>query len=296
MCLDEDELLKFLYKKKFFEENILCPTCGSYIKINLVNRVYRCGKTIKVRDTHKKYCRVKCNKRVSIFQNTIFEHSKISVGKICIILATHVCFGRISAKSLSIHLDVNLKTVYKYIKICEIIVARWVKDRECEKLGGEGKIVQVDETKIGIRKFQKGRYIGGVWLFGGVEVGTNKTFFIPVKRRDFHTLSSIIKKRVKMSTTIYSDCWRGYSGLNNINYKHKTVNHRKGFVNHVNGTNTQKKKKIERVWRSLKDSIGRVGVNKHNLNRRISKFVFTNVFDDQVRIDALFLIVSRFSK
>ena len=39
------------------------------------------------------------------------------------------------------------------------------------KIGGEGKIVEIDESKFGKRKFHRGRRVDGVWVFGGVERG-----------------------------------------------------------------------------------------------------------------------------
>ncbi|KCZ77845.1 hypothetical protein H311_01137, partial [Anncaliia algerae PRA109] len=37
------------------------------------------------------------------------------------------------------------------------------------KIGGPGIQVQLDESKFGKRKYNRGRRIEGVWVFGGVE-------------------------------------------------------------------------------------------------------------------------------
>lgn len=42
-------------------------------------------------------------------------------------------------------------------------------------LGGENIIVEIDEAKIGKRKFEKGRLITGQWI-GGFERETKKFF------------------------------------------------------------------------------------------------------------------------
>ncbi|KAG8227915.1 hypothetical protein J437_LFUL011843 [Ladona fulva] len=39
-------------------------------------------------------------------------------------------------------------------------------------LGGEGKVVEIDESKFGKRKFNRGRLVEGKWVFGGIERGT----------------------------------------------------------------------------------------------------------------------------
>ena len=41
--------------------------------------------------------------------------------------------------------------------------------RNSEKLGGEGKVVQIDESKVGKRKYHRGHRVEGQWVFGGIE-------------------------------------------------------------------------------------------------------------------------------
>jgi len=40
-------------------------------------------------------------------------------------------------------------------------------------LGGADKVVEVDETKIGRRKYHRGKFVEGQWVFGLVERGSN---------------------------------------------------------------------------------------------------------------------------
>ncbi len=51
-----------------------------------------------------------------------------------------------------------------------------------------------------------------------------------IKKADRNTLFSVIHLVVENGTTIYSDQWQGFNGLNEDGYIHKTVNHRKGLV------------------------------------------------------------------
>ncbi len=41
------------------------------------------------------------------------------------------------------------------------------------QIGGVGKVVEIDESKFGRRKYNRGRYRDGHWVFGGVKRGTN---------------------------------------------------------------------------------------------------------------------------
>lgn len=46
-----------------------------------------------------------------------------------------------------------------------------------------GIVVEIDESKFGKRKYYKGRWVDGVWVFGGIEWDLKKCFFIIVENR-----------------------------------------------------------------------------------------------------------------
>ena len=48
------------------------------------------------------------------------------------------------------------------------------------QIGGVGSIVEIDESKFGRRKYNRGRCIDGHWVFGGVERGTGNAFMVEV--------------------------------------------------------------------------------------------------------------------
>lgn len=77
------------------------------------------------------------------------------------------------------------------------------------KIGGIDKIVEIDEAKVGRRKYHKGRLITGQWVFGGIERESKKIFIIPVEDRKSETLIPIIRQYIEPGSIIYSDCWRG---------------------------------------------------------------------------------------
>ena len=81
-----------------------------------------------------------------------------------------------------------------------------------EQFHGE---VEVDESLFGRRtKYHKGDPRGmKAWIFGIVERSTNRLQVYPVETRDADTLMSIIKDNVATGSTIYTDGWSAYSGL-----------------------------------------------------------------------------------
>jgi hypothetical protein len=73
-------------------------------------------------------------------------------------------------------------------------------------------------------------------------------------------LHRIIQDFVAYGSTIHTDSWKGYIGLNAMGYVHKTVNHSVEFVS-SEGVHTQN---IESTWRALKGfHLPRSGCRKH---------------------------------
>lgn len=116
---------------------------------------------------------------------TMFEKCKIKLGKLCLLLACYFCIDNVKGKFLKVHLQISHTTINKYIKLREILVAKWIRKRNDEMIGGNDKVVECGETKIGWRKYNRCRFERDVWIFAGVERGTGKAFMVPVKNRKF---------------------------------------------------------------------------------------------------------------
>ena len=50
-------------------------------------------------------------------------------------------------------------------------------------------IVEIDESKFGKMKFNRGRCIEGQWVFGGICRQTKACFLVPVGQRDRYTVT-----------------------------------------------------------------------------------------------------------
>ncbi|KAL6418005.1 hypothetical protein ACFW04_012012 [Cataglyphis niger] len=110
-------------------------------------------------------------------------------------------------------LEILSKTV-NWVNFCREV------DISSEQIGGEDKIVEIDEVKIGKKKYNK-----------------------DLSDRSAETLLLVIKKWIKPSTKIISaknHC------LNNEEYLHEKMNHKYNFVDSDTNIHTQH---IERTWR-----------------------------------------------
>ncbi|KAG0442160.1 hypothetical protein DMUE_0489 [Dictyocoela muelleri] len=223
-----------------------------------------CGGTMnleKGKTRHSVNLRMRCNKRAcrkceSIFKNTIFHNTHFSVSE-CLEYIYAYCEGR---KISHVASDLNVQRKYLALffkKIEDIIVFWYTRTQSNQKIGSLHHFVEVDETHLFRRKNHQGRVLRGqgYWVIGAIDRLTKKIKIESILRRNRMNIESFMLRNVENSSTIISDCWRGYNGLSDLNYTHYTVNHSINFVdpeNQLIHTNT-----IERLWRSLKSNISK---------------------------------------
>lgn len=150
---------------------------------------------------------------------------------------------------------VSQTTVSDWFSYCRetVVVYALENQEQKEKIGGVGKIVQIDESKFGKRKYNKGRRVEGHWVLGLIEDGSDdlRLEVCPGNVRSAETLIPLIKKHVAEGSIIHTDSWRAYLSLPEHGYIHRIVNHsdpENPFVAE-DGTHTQR---IESQWRNLK--------------------------------------------
>jgi transposase-like protein len=142
------------------------------------------------------------------------------------------------------------------------------------KIGGPGIIVEIDECKLSKRKCERGHRVEGAWVLGGVErTPERRIFAIQVENRSAETLQRIIEQFVLEGSIIYTDCWRGYSFLDDSSsqYEHSTVNHSLCFKDPVTGIHTNS---IEGTWAALKSKISKRYRCKDGLSDHLLAFIW----------------------
>lgn len=144
------------------------------------------------------------------------------------------------------------------------------------KIGGKNVVVEIDESKFGKRKYNKGHKVDGVWVVGMVERSERrKLSLIPVEKRDRTTLNNLIKSYVKEGSIIYTDCWRGYDDIKHLGYIHHTVNHSNHFKDPNSGVHTNT---IEGTWSAVKKTIPSRSRSKNSVSKYLNLFMFCRVY------------------
>ena len=79
-----------------------------------------------------------------------------------------------------------------------------------EKIGGDSLIVEIDESKFGKRKYNRGHRVDGVWVLGMIEKVSKKIILYVLDDRKKETLNQFIQQSVESETVMRTDGWRGY--------------------------------------------------------------------------------------
>ena len=95
-------------------------------------------------------------------------------------------------------------------------------------IGGPGTTVEVDESLFSRRKNHQGRVLPQKWVFGGICRETRESFMYAVPDRSApdrsaRTLLPIIQASIAPGTTIMSDIWAAYGGIEAMGFAHLQV-------------------------------------------------------------------------
>ena len=192
-----------------------CPHCGVLDESTTLK-----GKSTRI-GVYK--CRA-CRKPFTVKVGTIFEasHIKLHIWLQAIFLLSSSKKG-ISSNQLSRSLGITLKSAWFLSHRIRTAMA----DGSLAALGGEGQIVEADETYIGRRKGRAVKRGGGYHKNAVVSLvkrgGKVRSFH--VDRADKVTVAHIVMGHVAPASRLHTDESRLYAGADAHVATHETVNH-----------------------------------------------------------------------
>ncbi|PSN42423.1 hypothetical protein C0J52_11733 [Blattella germanica] len=157
-----------------------------------------------------------------------------------------------------------------------------VEEADRFMFGGTGCVVQIDESVVTRRKYNRGRVVKEKWVLGIYDTSLRRGVVLYVCRRDRQTLVPIIQDYVLPGTTIYTDGWPAYGGLNRAAYVHMVVNHKDNFVDPTTGACTNA---VEGYWAKLKRFLRQTDTMKsRRLPEHMDEFMWRDAYceDDNV--------------
>ena len=249
-----NDAINWLVKRRLLKNETICAACNMNCKINNYQEGID-GKRWKCPG---------CEKRLSIRDGSFFTRSKLELAKIVVVL--YYWSEQRLQNSIDRDLGIDLShTTVDWYNFCREVCTEALL-RNPTQIGGmelvngqiEPKVVEIDESKFFHRKYHRGRYREGRWVFGGIERVSKKCFLVIVDRRDAATLLPLIEEWVLPGTHIMTDGWLAYQQIPNIQngiYTHEVVIHERHFVDP--NINTQRVKNMwMRAKRQLKSMFG----------------------------------------
>ena len=210
-----------------------------------------------------------CKAHNSIWKNTVFYKAKLS--KIKILQIFELWMRKMSINDISFVLRLSSREIVWSIlkKVSRYLIPNYEK-AEC-MIGGRDIIVEVDESKFGKRKYNRGHRVDGVWILGMVErTAERKIKLFVVDDRSKSTLEEKLKNSIDKESIVFTDGWKGYTGLGAIFSMHGVVNHSLGFKDPSTGIHTNT---IEGCWSGIKPSVALRGRTKDKINLYLIRFM-----------------------
>lgn len=257
---DDDACLEAVFQERFGDLKY-CPRCAAETKF------YR----VKKRQC---YACMHCSYQLFPLADTIFRKTTTPLKDwFYAIYLFSVSKNGVSAKELERHLGVTYKTAWRMCREVRKLMAEEAKD----KLGGNGEVVEMDETYIGGRHTKKQGYSKKEAVFGAVE----RNGFARAKHvrsTGTRVLIPEVVATVSTNAKVHTDEWTPYKNLPKLGYSHTTVNHSKlEYVRGTAYTNT-----IEGFWSQLKRSLDGTyhAVSPKYLQLYVDEFTFRYNFRD----------------
>ena len=197
-----------------------------------------------------------------------------------------ISIGTTSDKGFTKVITTSIETICDYKRYCRDIYFQVLQDNCTTEIGGPGLHVEIDESKFGKTKYNRGRVVKGQWVFGAICHETKEFFVTTVENLDKKTLLPIICERIRPRSIIFSDCWKAYSTLNTLEYEHQTVNHKYNFVDPTTYAHTQN---IEILWWQIKRNLPSTHSYHDQLYLHLSKYMWRNCKDSSSDLFVEFL-------
>ena len=274
----ESNCLQYLLDVGILPTERRCITCSGWMNI------VECSETLY----SERCCWKCCNNTVSMRTGSILQGRRMKYRLFNDILYE---FSRGSTvRVISVETGVSQPTVRSLVNDIKEQIAAEVATHD--KIGGPGKVVEIDESKFGKQKYNRGRVVPGSWVLGGVERNSKRCFLdvCPNNSRSEATLVPLIREHVALGTTIITDKWKAYCNLDNHGYVHLDVNHSENFVDPGTGAHTNS---IEGTWNHVKNRSQRTGGRRtvENLAADLTSFMWLrqkDLLSSQHRVKMMF--------
>lgn len=275
--LNEVASLDFFRFHGVLPSSVECPRCHLPCSLRTELKVWRCRNSVYPQNG-KKRKKIECGFSVSDRKNTFLEKSRLPAWKM-LLFVNHFLDRTWCHRIIFENLEIAKDTSVNWRSFCSKVCQFWLENGQ-EKLGGPGVEVDLDETILNKHnKYNQGHRVKMVWIFGGIERVSKKTFLIPLtadceggESRDPSTIIRLIRRHIRPGSIIYSDCWSAYLPLPEHGFKHKQINHIENFVKPED--RKIHNQIVDGLWKTVKNIVIRPGMKTAFLKQYIARCLF----------------------
>lgn len=234
--MNNRELLNHLFEIQIFKREVKClGGCNTFMSLVTASKyidgfAWRCSKPGCINYT----------KRVSVRVDSHFSSFGISMKTLLKVLLRYSAGQQQSliVSTIKISNPTYKKLISKVVKLMD------ENNKQQLKLGGPGKVVQIDETMMNYKcKSHRGRSaLNRTDALCIVEVENNKISKVwaqVIEDKTIATIMPIICERVYAGSIIHTDEHKTYKALPRFGFLHDCVCHKYEFINAVSRVHTQ---------------------------------------------------------
>ena len=233
----------------------ICSKCSNNDFWSLKDGRFRCTKCRKTFSDPRQKIRIPKAKLRKVVQEFLLEHS------------TNITLSRVDISKYMLLKILTLLRVAMTQDLPEVFEGTVEVDETY--LGGQWKNKRLS-VKRNLSKAKRGRGTKKQAVFG-ILCRNGKVWADLIDSVDAKQLQPRILKQVKKGSTVFSDTWRGYTGIASKGYVHRLVKHSKdSYVtngNHING--------LEGFWGYLKRKLAaKGGIRQSRLHLYLGEYVW----------------------
>lgn len=184
------DTFEWLATRRLLRNSVPCRECNSQMSLTRRERL--------TADKYNWQCRI-CKKTISVRDGSCFAKSHLTLLQIVIII--YGWSRNWSQENTALEAELgpgSTHAIVDWFKFCRVICETALENFPDEIGGfdenGEPKVVEIDESKFFHRKFHRGLWREGHWVFGGIERGSGKCFLVEVPDRRAETLGPLIQR------------------------------------------------------------------------------------------------------
>ncbi|RUS71462.1 hypothetical protein EGW08_020777 [Elysia chlorotica] len=240
---NQEASLEFLRDHGVIPKDLKCPKCGGSCTFREEDHLWRCRASFPIPKSKKRRL---CNFSSSDYKGTFLSGSNIPAWKI-VCFVNHFISKHWDHETVSVCLGLSKHTVVDWRSFCSEVTDEWY--RQQAPIGGPGVVVEIDETLITRRKYNRGRLPTQIWLFGGIERVSKRKFIVPLTG--------------------------------------DVAAHRKNFVDPEDpNVHTQN---IERLWKDVKSWVKRPGIRSKYLYQYLGRYLFAKAHEPSTLLHHFFV-------